>query len=113
MDQEIYSSPGILDISKFKVDANIAAWALEYLMGNGPNDLRVERHGNEERYIGIGGRAVILDVGIQMGPKSPPRLSMFRRFEYKILARHRGQEIDAFETFKKFRERAQEIANGN
>ena len=108
MDSEIYSSPGILDLKKFKVDENIAAWALEYLMGNGPDHVRMERRGNEEWYLGIGGRAVVLDVGIQMGPKSPPRLSMFRRFEYKILARHRGKEIDVLETFRKFRRLAKE-----
>lgn len=108
MADEVYSSPGILDLTKFKVDENIAAWALEYLMGNGPNDLRFERRGNEEWYIGVGGRAVVLPIGQAGGG---PRLSMFRRFEYKILARHRGKEIDAFETFKKFRRLAREIAD--
>lgn len=97
---EVYTSPGILDLSKFKVDLQVAAWAVEYLISIRPSALHYQQRGEQEWYIGMGGRAVVLTPGRE------PQLKSFRRFEYSILAKNRAKAIDVEETLERFRRRA-------
>lgn len=95
-----YLSPGIMDTENFPLDDSMLAWAVTYLRDQRPGAVRIERRGDEEWYRGWGGRAVVISRS------GPPRLHMFRRYEYTTLERYRGVEVNVVDAFDNFRRTA-------
>ena len=99
---DVYASPGILDLDQFVVDRSIATWAMDFLINNRPTALRVRRESGCTRYVGWGGRVVVV------GDDGTYDLEGFRRYEYGVLARYRGTPIDYLATVDRFLKLAQE-----